>query len=245
MMSAPTRDRDAPVVLITGAAGGLGRALVDAFRRAGWGVVAGMHRTAPPAEWGAGVWPVFWDVTLSGDATRVVSDVMEGWGRIDVLVNNAAVAEDGALWQLDEAAWDRVLQVGLRGAMICARAALAPMMARREGHVLNIASHAGRTGARGQSNYAAAKAGLIGFTQALAREGAPHNVRANVVLPGVLPTGMTRGLDVEQVEALVRANLLGRMNSLEEVAGFVVFLARTRNISGQCFQLDSRVTPWS
>jgi 3-oxoacyl-[acyl-carrier protein] reductase len=118
-------------------------------------------------------------------------------------------------------------------------------MRQRDGHIINISSHAGKGGARGQSNYAAAKAGLLGLTQSLARELGSRNVRANAVLPGVLPTRMTAKLSADQMEGFAAANALGRINSLDEVARFIVFLTGTQNISGQVFQLDSRIAPWT
>jgi 3-oxoacyl-[acyl-carrier protein] reductase len=119
------------------------------------------------------------------------------------------------------------------------------MLRQRDGHIINIASFAGRAGAGGQSNYAAAKAGLLGLTQSLAREVGSCNVRVNAVLPGVLPTPMTARLTPGQWAALTGANVLGRINSLSEVARFLVFLAGMKNVSGQVFQLDSRIAPWT
>jgi 3-oxoacyl-[acyl-carrier protein] reductase len=119
------------------------------------------------------------------------------------------------------------------------------MIRARDGHIINISSWSGRGGAAGQADYAAAKAGLLGLTAAQAREVGPRNVRVNAVLPGVLPTPMTNRLSREQREAFARANTLGRLNDPEEVARFVAFLAAMRNVSGQLFQLDSRIGPWT
>jgi 3-oxoacyl-[acyl-carrier protein] reductase len=146
---------------------------------------------------------------------------------------------------MDEAAWDQVLSVNLKGAVWCAQTVLRPMLRQRDGHIINIASFSARVGARGQANYAAAKAGLLGFTQSLAKEVGPRNVRVNAVLPGVLPTAMTAGLPPATKRAFATANALGRLNSIAEVAAFVVFLATLRNVSGQVFQLDSRTVPWT
>lgn len=231
------------MVLLTGSAGGLGQGLIEAFNAAGWCVAAGQHRTRPRSS-GRRVWPVRLDVSDSQEAADAVREVAARWGRLDVLVNNAGVTGDAPVLKLTDAAWDRVLDVNLKGAMACARAAARIMVRQRDGHIINLGSFAGRVGARGQANYAAAKAGLIGLTQSLAAELGPHNVRVNVVLPGVLPTPMTARLKPETLDGLVRQNVLGRMNSVVEVSRFVVFLAGMRDVSGQVFQLDSRLSRW-
>lgn len=230
------------VVLITGAAGGLGRGLVEAFARDGWRVAAGWHRTAPPSETDS-VWPVPLDVTDRAQARKAAADVVTRWGRLDALVNNAGVTADQLLVQTREADWDRVLDVNLKGAFLCSQAVIRQMLHQRDGHIINIASFAGRVGARGQAAYAAAKAGLIGLTDALAKEVGSRNVRVNAVLPGVLPTPMTANLSKDALDQFAAANALGRLNSIEEVARFIVFLASLQNVSGQLFQLDSRIAP--
>jgi NAD(P)-dependent dehydrogenase (short-subunit alcohol dehydrogenase family) len=119
------------------------------------------------------------------------------------------------------------------------------MVRQQDGHILTVASLAGRSGSRGQAAYAAAKAGLLGFTLALAREHGADNIRVNTILPGVLPTPMTDGLGEARLKEFADHNTLRRLNDTPEVANFIAFLARTRNISGQVFQLDSRPAPWS
>lgn len=231
------------VVLLTGSAGGLGQGLIEAFTVAGWCVAAGQRRARPSSP-GGRVWPVRLNVSDSQEPSAAVREVAARWGRLDVLVNNAGVTSDAPVLQLSDTAWDQVLDVNLKGAMACARAAARVMVGQQDGHIINISSFAGRVGARGQANYAAAKAGLIGLTQSLAAELGPHNVRVNAVLPGVLPTPMTARLKPEALEGLVRQNVLGRMNSVAEVSQFVVFLAGMRDVSGQVFQLDSRLSRW-
>ena len=234
----------ARVVLITGAGGGLGRALTDEFARQGWQVIAGFRQT-PPDGLVKNVFPIELDVTRTPELEQSINEVFQRFTRIDALINNAGLTADAALAQLSDEDWARVLDVNLRGAFACARAVSRTMMRQRDGHIINISSQAGRSGARGQSNYAAAKAGLLGLTQSLARELGSRNVRANAVLPGVLPTRMTAQLSAEQMEGFAAANALGRINSLDEVARFIVFLTGTQNISGQVFQLDSRIAPWT
>ena len=231
------------VVLITGAAGGLGRGLVSAFAGQGWRVVAACHRITPPWP-GERIWTVLLDVTDRPATAQTVKSIMERFGRIDVLVNNAGITVDQPVWQLDEAAWQAVIDVNLKGAFLCSQAVLPAMRQVRDGYILNVASQVGRRGARGQASYAASKAGLLGLTQSLAREEGCHNIRVNAVMPGLLPTGMTAHLAKDQMKAMIAANVLGRANSLDEVAGFIVFLAGMQSVSGQCFQLDSRVGSW-
>jgi 3-oxoacyl-[acyl-carrier protein] reductase len=244
VQQAAQHPRPAPVVLITGAAGGLGRALADEFARAGWRVAAGYHRSGFDVETQT-LWPVALDVTQRGRAKEVVGQILERWGRLDALVNNAGIAIDTPFWLMREQDWEAVVSVNLKGAWRCAQAASRPMLKQEAGHIINIASFAARSGPRGQANYAAAKAGLIGLTQSLAREVGVRNVRVNAILPGVLPTPMTAKLSAAILQELTQANVLKRLNSVTEVARFVVFLAGTQNVSGQVFQLDSRIARWT
>ncbi len=233
-----------PVVWITGAAGGLGSHLVTAFAAAGWRVAAGWHRS-PIQNHGDSIFPVALDVTNPTAPAAAVDAVMGRWGRMDALVNNAGIAADELVVRMDLEDWQRVMEVNLSGAFRCAQAAIRPMVRQRDGHIINITSFGGRVGRAGQSNYAASKAGLFGLTQSLAREVGSRNVRVNAVSPGFLRTGLVGSLTEEQLAQHASANALGRLNEFEEVARFVVFLAGTRNISGQVFQLDSRITPWA
>ena len=232
------------VALITGAAGGLGQGLVNEFAAQGWQVVAGYHRTTAHTETDS-VWPVQLDVTDRSRIAQVVPDILQRWQRIDALINNAGLTADELSGQLSDDDWDRVLAVNLKGAFLCSQAVLRPMLKQRDGHIINISSFSGRCGARGQANYAAAKAGLLGLTTSLAKEVGSRNVRVNAVLPGVLPTRMTKLLDDAQLSAFATANALGRINSVAEVARFTVFLAAMQNVSGQLFQLDSRIAAWT
>lgn len=231
-------------VLITGASGGLGQALVHEFLNAGWRVAAGWHRT----DWvpdRSMCELVQLDVTREASVSAVMQQLRRGWGTIDCLVNNAGITIDRTMVRLDPREWDRVMEVNLTGMMRCCRAVLPIMRAAGEGHIVNISSFAARAGPAGQAAYAAAKAGVIGFSQALARETGALNVRVNVILPGVLPTGMTAGLSEEDLAAFARANALGRLNTTGEVSRFVAFLAGMRQVSGQVFQLDSRIARWT
>ncbi|MFM8469550.1 MAG: SDR family NAD(P)-dependent oxidoreductase [Limisphaerales bacterium] len=232
------------VALITGASGGLGRALVAEFLAQGWRVAAGFHRQNAHSE-SDSLLPLPLDVTSRPAVESGVAQVLARWPRVDLLINNAGNTADALVGQLTDDDWQRVLDVQLKGAFLCSQAVLRPMLKQRDGHILNIASFSARTGHRGQANYAAAKAGLLGLTTSLAKEVGSRNVRVNAILPGVLPTPMTAGLTPEQLAAFAAANALNRLNDLGEVARFTAFLAGTRNISGQFFQLDSRIARWT
>ena len=236
---------DAPkkVALITGANSGLGRALVNEFVAHGWHVMAGARTPVPSSH--PQIVPVPLDVTNPDQIDQAIATTVERFQRLDLLINNAGLTADAPLAQLSEDDWDRVLDVNLNGAFRCARAVARQMLRQRDGHIINLSSHAARRGPRGQANYAAAKAGLVGLTQSLAKELGSRNVRVNAIFPGVLPTNMTAQLSAEQLTAFAEANALGRINSVEEVARFIAFLATTQNISGQVFALDSRMAPWT
>jgi 3-oxoacyl-[acyl-carrier protein] reductase len=236
-------DASRKVALITGAGGGLGRALVNTFIEFGWQVVAGSRSASEASD--SRITPVMLDVTLPESIEHAVTTTLEKFKHIDALVNNAGVTADASVVQLSDEDWARVLDVNLNGAFRCARAVARQMVRQRDGHIITISSFGARSGPTGQSNYAAAKAGLVGLTQSLAKELGSRNVRVNAIFPGVMPTNMTAKLSAERLEAFARANALGRINSTDEVARFIAFLATTQNISGQVFQLDSRIAPWT
>jgi 3-oxoacyl-[acyl-carrier protein] reductase len=237
-------DREArKVVLITGASGGLGQALVKQFVSDDWQVACGTRGNSHTAKT-RNEFPVELDVTQPEEVRAAVSAIVQRFGRIDALINNAGFSLDASLAQMNEKDWDEVMAVNLRGAFLCCKAVARHMIRQRDGHIVNISSHAARRGPRGQANYAAAKAGLVGLTQSLARELGPRNVRVNAIFPGVMPTKMTAGFSADRLDEFAKANALGRINSVEEVARFITFLTATENISGQVFALDSRIASW-
>lgn len=233
-----------PVAIVTGAAGHLGLALVRALAGAGWRVTAAGHRRLPDLAH-EHVRPARCDVTDAAALAALVEETVARHGRLDAFIANAGVARDATLPRLAVADWDAVLAVNLRGAFLGARAALRPMLRQRDGHLLFIGSHAARLGGAGRSAYAAAKAGLIGLAQSLAREVGGRNIRVNVLLPGVLPGGLTAGLTAEQLAALAAPAALGRLNDPGEVAALAVQWLATRNVSGQVIAADSRIMPWA
>ena len=232
------------VVLVTGAAGGLGHATVHEFAAQGWQVIAASH-AVPPAWPAENVWGTRLDVTDRTRVAAVFDGVLKRFGRLDALVNNAGIARDGLVPQLTLDEWQQVIDVNLKGAFLCAQAAVRPMLRQRDGHIINIASFGGRVGRAGQSNYAASKAALLGLTQSLAKEVGSRDVRVNAVLPGFLRTKLVGELTAEQLAQHCAANALGRLNEFGEVVRFLVFLAGMKNVSGQLFQLDSRIAPWT
>jgi NAD(P)-dependent dehydrogenase (short-subunit alcohol dehydrogenase family) len=165
--------------------------------------------------------------------------------RLDVLIANAGLTRDGAVTGLSVEDFDEVVDTNLRGAFLCARAALKLMIKQRSGHILFVGSRAARCGTRGQSAYAAAKAGLAGLAQSLAREYGARNIRCNVVLPGFLETPMTAKLSDERRETVRAEHALGRFNTVENAAHFIAVLARLDHVSGQVFTLDSRIDRWT
>jgi 3-oxoacyl-[acyl-carrier protein] reductase len=217
---------------------------VREFEAQGWRVAAGYHVT-PIATETRSIWPLKVDVTNPVEVDGIIARVQARWGPVHALVNNAGAVGDRLLPQMDEADWDHVMAVNVNGARLCSRAVLPAMIDRRDGHIVNVASYSARHGRRGQANYVAAKAALLGLTVSLAREVGCANVRVNAVLPGPMQTGMTAGLEPKVLEDLAKANVLGRMNSPAEAARFISFLATTQDISGQVFQLDSRVAAWA
>jgi 3-oxoacyl-[acyl-carrier protein] reductase len=214
-------------MVITGGQGDIGQALAAAFQAAGYEALAPGRGEL--------------DVTRP----EAVDAFFKGLGHLDGLVYNAGLAEDALAGKVDPLSWQRQLDVNLRGAFLCARAAI-PLLESSPagGQFIGIGSWSGLVGNAGQSAYAAAKAGLTGLTLSLARELGPRNIRANCVLPGLMKTRMTRHLAESAWENARGAHVLGRFNEPTEAARFVVFLDSLPHTSGQVFQLDSRIAPW-
>ncbi|MDB6055571.1 MAG: 3-oxoacyl-(acyl-carrier-protein) reductase [Verrucomicrobiales bacterium] len=233
------------IAVVTGSSGGLGSALVEAMAEAGYVVWAGFHKNRMDFPGLKTVIPFELDITNPVAVAEMFAKIELAAGNVHVLVNNAGIAQDDFCWKMGNEDFDHVMSVNLDGAMHCSREALKIMEKGYDGQIINVGSYAGIHGAIGQANYAASKAGLAGFTTALAREAGPLGVRVNMILPGLLPSRMTASLHAETLEALVQQNVLKRMNTLSEVAGFVVHLARMNNVSGQIFSLDSRISSWA
>jgi 3-oxoacyl-[acyl-carrier protein] reductase len=173
-------------------------------------------------------------------ASELIDQTIKEFGRVDILVNNAGITRDTLILRMEESDWDAVINVNLKGAFNCSKAAVRPMMKQRYGRIVNISSVSGQAGQAGQTNYSASKAGLIGFTKALAREVASRQITVNAVAPGFIPTALTNDLSEELKDMILKATPAGRMGKPEEIAAAVVFLAseEAAYITGQVLAVD-------
>jgi 3-oxoacyl-[acyl-carrier protein] reductase len=212
------------LALVTGASRGIGRAIATELAAAGAELVLGYRSGKDEADELAsqlGARAIQADVSSPGDAKRLVEEA----GDVDVLVNNAGLTRDGLLARMSDDDWRTVLETNLSSVFYTCRAVTRPMMKKRRGAIVNISSVVGVHGNWGQTNYAASKAGIIGFTKSLARELGSRNIRANVVAPGYVRTQLTDVLPEEATAAMIQATPLARVAEPEEIAGAVRFLA--------------------
>lgn len=230
------------VALVTGAGRGIGRGIALRFAAEG-ARVACCGRTAQTVEQvaqQAGGRAYVVDVADARQVNDTVERVLSDFGRIDILVNNAGITRDNLLLRMSEAEWDEVLNTNLRGAFLMTKAVSRAMLKQRCGRIINVSSIIGLTGNAGQSNYAASKAGLIGFTKSVARELASRGITVNAVAPGFIETDMTAVLGAEVAEKLRQRIALGRLGTVEDVANAVLFLASdwAAYITGQVLTVD-------
>ena len=222
------RDR---VAIVTGASRGIGRVVARRLGAAGVAVVAAareQHAEAAAADIckaGGRAVAVSVDVTDPGQIDAMVRTALDAFGRIDVLVNNAGIARDRLALRMTLADWESVIATNLTAAFTCARAVLRPMLKQRSGRIINVGSVVGQMGNAGQVNYAASKAGLVGFSMALACEVASRGITVNVVAPGMIDTDMTADLGESAHSAMLGQIPLGRLGTADEVAAAVCFLA--------------------
>ncbi len=218
------------VVLITGGSRGIGRACAIAFADLGAQVVIGYAGNEAAAKETLALLrtqgrAICFDVADAVSCSTAVESVVEEFGRLDVLVNNAGVAVDGLVMRTKDEDWERQLDTNLKGAFALIRAAARPMMKQRGGAIVNLTSVVGETGNAGQAAYSASKAGLIGLTKSVARELASRNIRVNAVSPGLIETDMTARLSADNRSKMVEEIPLARLGGAAEVAHAVVFLA--------------------
>ena len=232
------------VALVTGGTRGIGLAICQAFAAAGAKVALcardGSKAQAVAAELKHGAQGYACDVSDAGQVEALVAAVEKDFGQIDVLVNNAGLTKDNLLFRISDADWDVVLDTNLKGAFLLTKHAARGMLKRRWGRVINITSVVGLNGNKGQSNYAASKAGLIGFTKAVAKELASRNVLVNAVAPGYVDTELTRSISDEAKKWLQDNIPLARLGEASDIAGAVLFLASdmASYITGQVLVVD-------
>ena len=232
--------------LVTGGGRGIGRAVALALAEAGAEVVVNYSSSAAAAEdvvqsiqaAGGQAYGLQANVAIEEDVERLIKTILERSGRLDVLVNNAGITRDGLMMRMKTNDWQAVIDLNLTGVFLCSRAVARPMLKQKSGRIINITSVVGLMGNAGQSNYAAAKAGVVGFTRSTAKEMASRGITVNAVAPGFIATDMTKDLDAEGILAAIP---LGQFGTPDQVAGAVRFLAAdpaAAYITGQVLQVD-------
>jgi 3-oxoacyl-[acyl-carrier protein] reductase len=238
----------AKVAVITGGTRGIGRAIAQRLAADGWDLVLSYRGDAAAAEetraaladTGRRIEIIAADVSTADGAGLVVETAVTTLGRIDALINNAGITRDTLVMRMSEDDWDAVLDTNLKGAFLCAKAAIRPMLRQRSGRIVNITSVVGLVGNAGQANYSAAKAGLVGLTKTLAKEVGSRGITVNAVAPGFIETRLTDVLPAELKDGLLKNTPLGRFGSPEDVAGAVAFLISPDSsfITGHVLSVD-------
>jgi 3-oxoacyl-[acyl-carrier protein] reductase len=236
------------VAVVTGGAQSIGRAIVDRLAKAGVNIViadiqldkAQASAKEVAAATGRKAIAIQADVSSTGSAAEMIQQALAEMGRIDILVNNAGITRDNLIMRMDEADWDKVININLKGAWNCSKAVVRSMMKARYGRIVNMASVSGLAGQAGQTNYSASKAGLIGFTKALAREVASRGITVNAVAPGFIPTPLTQDLPADLKEFMMKMIPVGRWGTTDEIAYAVEFLAadEAAYVTGHVLSVD-------
>ncbi len=239
------------VAIVTGASRGIGQGIAEQLAKVGATVVcvsrteADIKAVADSINANNGNAHYFAaDISNAESFSNLVKFTMEQYGHIDILVNNAGITRDTLLMRMSENDWDTVLNINLKGAFNGTKAVTRPMMKQRSGRIINISSVVGLTGNAGQSNYAASKAGLIGFTKSIAKEYASRGITVNCVAPGYIETEMTNAITDKAKETLLSQIPLGRIGKAADIAAMVNFLASDEAgyITGQTFTVDGGMT---
>ena len=235
-------------VFVTGSTRGIGLAIAHKFASLGANVVLNGRSAiseellAQLADYGVKVVGISGDVSDNADAKRMVDKAVEALGSVDILINNAGITKDGMALRMSEEDFDAVLKINLTGTFNMTQAVLKPMTKAREGAIINLSSVVGLIGNAGQANYAASKAGVIGFSKSIAREVAARNVRVNVIAPGFIESDMTAVLSDKIKDAMMGQIPMKRFGQAEEVAEVAVFLAKQEYLTGQVLAIDGGLT---
>jgi 3-oxoacyl-[acyl-carrier protein] reductase len=238
--------------LVTGASGTIGAAIAKALAAEGVRTVLHYHTNKDAArglldeiiDCGGTATMLGADLTDESAASELIKKSVSQWDGLEILVNNAGITRDGLLPRMSEEDWDVVMDTNLKSIFMCTRAALRPMMRARFGRIINIASVSGLMGNPGQTNYSAAKAGLIGFTKALAREVASRGITVNSIAPGFVESPMVAALSGETIEKVTEAIPVGRLGRSDEIGSWVAFLASDAGdyVTGQTVVVDGGLT---